>query len=366
MRPPSPPIYSSPPRHRKSRVCLKIVLPILALSIFIFAYRTYSSIANSGFNYLWDDSDEGLHFVTDEEVHNKSAIAVIPKIIHQTWKNATIPKAWQDPHNNCTRLLPDYEFKLWTDDESREFIAEHYPWFIKTYDSYPYHIQRVDAIRYFILYHMGGIYLDLDVGCRFRLDPLLQFQVALPKTYPIGYSNDVMMATKNHPFMKQVIENLNGSARSFGTKYPTVMGSTGPMYLSIQHGLYPQPRDVRVLPLHLYTNSTEHEKTSFFEHWPGASWHGKDAKVIMFANDHPLVLVFGISSLVFLVFYHIRRRMQRRRSDFDRSRGMESPHRSSRDEKARNDGISDSPSVVIDVGNHISRNVQWVMNRLER
>lgn len=37
-----------------------------------------------------------------------------------------------------------------------------YPWFLETFDSYPYPIQRADAIRYFVLHHFGGIYIDLD------------------------------------------------------------------------------------------------------------------------------------------------------------------------------------------------------------
>ena len=43
---------------------------------------------------------------------------------------------------------------------------EHYPWFLPTYQSYPYAIQRVDVLRYFLLHSLGGVYIDLDMGCR--------------------------------------------------------------------------------------------------------------------------------------------------------------------------------------------------------
>ena len=33
---------------------------------------------------------------------------------------------------------------------------------METFDGYPYPIQRADAIRYFVLHHFGGIYIDLD------------------------------------------------------------------------------------------------------------------------------------------------------------------------------------------------------------
>ena len=52
--------------------------------------------------------------------------------------------------------------QFWTDESSRDFIAKEYSDFLETYDSYPYTIQRADVIRYFVLVHYGGTYIDLD------------------------------------------------------------------------------------------------------------------------------------------------------------------------------------------------------------
>lgn len=48
---------------------------------------------------------------------------VIPKIIHQTFKNETIPQVWKEAQQSCIELHKDYEYKLWTDELAREFIA---------------------------------------------------------------------------------------------------------------------------------------------------------------------------------------------------------------------------------------------------
>ena len=40
--------------------------------------------------------------------------------------------------------------------------AYRYPWFLETWDNYPFNIERADAIRYFVLAHYGGVYIDLD------------------------------------------------------------------------------------------------------------------------------------------------------------------------------------------------------------
>lgn len=179
---------------------------------------------------------------------------------------------------------------LWTDAASRDFIAENYPWFLDTFDRYPYNIQRADAIRYFVLYHYGGIYMDLDIGCHRPLDPLLIHHVILPKTIPVGLSNDLMFSTERHAFLEQAIHNLIAFDYNWILNYPTVMFSTGPMFLSMQYGQYishhgtAADSEIRVLPRSLYGKNAKPGEAphSFFSHYYGSSWHADDAAFIGF------------------------------------------------------------------------------------
>lgn len=199
---------------------------------------------------------------------------------------------------------------LWTDAGSRDFIAKNYPWFLDTFDNYVYPIQRADAIRYFVLYHYGGIYIDLDIGCLKPLDPLLVYPVILPKTIPVGVSNDLMFSEKGHPMLNQTIHSIIKFDHSWVLNYPTVMFSTGPMFLSAQYGLYTSShpttalQDVRILPKSLYgKNAKENEAPhSFFSHFYGSSWHADDAAFIGFLGTWGkglmwiglIVLIIGI------------------------------------------------------------------------
>ena len=206
----------------------------------------------------------------------------IPRIVHQTFKaNVTPPINWQHAQQSCKSVLWDYQFRMWTDEDARAFIREHYPRHLANYDSYPHHIERVDALRYFILYHYGGVYLDMDVGCQQRLDPLLQsFDVVLVKTQPMGLSNDVMMSAARHPFFLQMMQQLPRWNWRYGLKFLTVMASTGPLYLDAQVMSYlDTQRDLsvfKVLDGELYGNSPN----SFFYHTTGSSWHSAEVSWI--------------------------------------------------------------------------------------
>ena len=50
----------------------------------------------------------------------------------------------------------------------------------------------------------------------------------------MGFSNDFMVGTAGHPFLAQMLKGLPKWNKRFGSKYPTVMFSTGPMFVSYQ------------------------------------------------------------------------------------------------------------------------------------
>lgn len=233
---------------------------------------------------------------------------LIPKIIHQTYINESIPARWVPAQKSCIDLHPDYEYVLWTDAKSLEFIETEYAWFANTFRNYQYPIQRADAIRYFVLVHYGGVYIDLDDGCKRRLDPLLSYNAFVRRTVPTGISNDVMGAIPQHPFFLRVTESLQGADRKWVLPYITIMASTGPLFLSVmwkkwmgEHAneqAQSQNRAdgagpaadwtgrVRVLMPDQYGK----HMYSFFEEYQGDSWHGRDAKLIFWMGENWMLL----------------------------------------------------------------------------
>ncbi|KAF2747745.1 glycosyltransferase family 32 protein [Sporormia fimetaria CBS 119925] len=249
---------------------------------------------------------------------------LIPKIIHQTYVNDSIPEHWIAPQRSCLDLHKDYEYKLWTDKKAREFIAAEYPWFLETFDGYTYPIQRADAIRYFVLHHFGGIYIDLDDGCNRSLDPLLAYPAWVRRTTPTGISNDVMGAVPRHPFFLKAIDSLPNYNRKWVLPYITVMASTGPLFLSIiwRHYVNANPQGAERLRI-LFPDEYQNHSWSFFTHHLGNSWHNNDVRLIFWMAKHWLMLTvvgfavgFLVLGCIYTVFVKSRQNSNSPRSRF--------------------------------------------------
>lgn len=232
-----------------------------------------------------------------------SKTPLIPKIIHQTYINDSVPLIWQEAQASCLNLHKaedGWEYMMWTDSKSREFILNEYPEFLETFDAYPFPIQRADAIRYFVLAHYGGIYIDLDDGCNRSLEPLLYYPAWVRRTVPTGVSNDAMGAAPKHPFFLRVTEALPHYNRNWLLGYISVMASTGPLFLSIMWRHWSEAGQnrgngiaggrVRIL----FPDEYQHQSWSFFTHHLGNSWHGKDVKLIFWVSLSPIFPFFQI------------------------------------------------------------------------
>ncbi|KAF1928536.1 glycosyltransferase family 32 protein [Didymella exigua CBS 183.55] len=196
----------------------------------------------------------------------------------------------------CRKYNPSFEIRIWNKTEAHTFIETEYPWFIPIYDAYRHPIQRVDALKYFVLYHFGGVYMDLDVACRRPLEPLLQFPAWFPEASPLGVNNDLMASMPHHPMLLEMTSALARRNRDLLFPYLTVFWSTGPQFSSDmlrgwwwRHAARMSTRDTasfRILPQIFYS-----EEYTFFGHSPGGTWHGGDVAVIIWLAERPLALL---------------------------------------------------------------------------
>jgi hypothetical protein len=90
---------------------------------------------------------------------------MIPKIIHQTWKDKNLPPIiYKLVSENISFFKSNgYELMFWTDDMILKLISEEYPNFYNIYKLARTGVQKGDIARILLVYHYGGIYIDLDV-----------------------------------------------------------------------------------------------------------------------------------------------------------------------------------------------------------
>lgn len=163
----------------------------------------------------------------------------IPSIIHFIWykdlyethKDVTnIPSMGSHAPELCQQHNPDFQVNIWNATAGRDLLETHYKWFLPIYDGYTHPIQRVDAIKYFILLHHGGFYLDLDIACRRSLAPIQPFPAWVPRARPLGLNNDALAFRPKHPAMEKMTKTLKPRNKNLIFPYLTIFWSTGPQF----------------------------------------------------------------------------------------------------------------------------------------
>ena len=97
----------------------------------------------------------------------------IPKVFHQIWIGGDVPAEYDAYRESIRRHHPDWEHRVWDDDEIRALIRKGYPWFLEAYDEIERPVMRADCGGYLILHALGGVYADMDMEFIKPIDAVL-------------------------------------------------------------------------------------------------------------------------------------------------------------------------------------------------
>jgi inositol phosphorylceramide mannosyltransferase catalytic subunit len=155
----------------------------------------------------------------------------IPHVVHQTYFSKVLPTEIQENLEKLKQANPGWEFKLYDDHDIEHYIQQHYPSLTKIYHqiSPVYGVAKADLFRYLVIYNEGGVYLDIKSSIEKPLNETLQpndhyllshWQNGAGQLHAgIGFHRCInnphgefqqwhIIATKGHPFLKAVIENV--------------------------------------------------------------------------------------------------------------------------------------------------------------
>ena len=160
----------------------------------------------------------------ERQFHNSQ----LPKIVHVSWKNETVPPQFEAMRESHLHFFPedDYDHIFWTDKRQDNFVMHTYPELYELYKSYKFDIQRADAFRYIALYHYGGLYMDLDYEVLDNFWHLLPDDkpaiVESPYKYSESVQNSLMSSPRGHTMWNAIFRQLHE------VRDAAVFRSTGP------------------------------------------------------------------------------------------------------------------------------------------
>lgn len=180
----------------------------------------------------------GGHVVTDAAAPITTGI---PKILHQTYATKLLPEAFQKRVDHLRRLNPDWEHRLYDDADIEQFIRSTYgDEMLGVYNSIArqYGAARADLFRYLVIYHTGGVYLDIKSSASRPFDDVFRpddtFILAqwdnepgqehegwgrhdyLPQMLEHGeFVQWFIAGAPGHPMMRAVIDRVVGILRSY-------------------------------------------------------------------------------------------------------------------------------------------------------
>ena len=95
----------------------------------------------------------------------------IPKVIHYCWfGDKEIDELSKKCIESWKKFLPDYEIKLWNESN---FDVNKFVYTKKAYENKQY-VLVSDFVRFWVIFHFGGIYLDTDVELIKSIDDIVQ------------------------------------------------------------------------------------------------------------------------------------------------------------------------------------------------
>jgi len=132
---------------------------------------------------------------------------MIPKIIHACWLgNAPMPEVYKNYVEGWKKLNPDFEVKLWTDEDFKEYYDDSL--FVRDAIAKKKYGFLADYFRFTVLYKFGGIYIDTDVEMFKPIDSFLDSKMFMGYIFDTSIGTALIGSEPNNPIIKEWLDQL--------------------------------------------------------------------------------------------------------------------------------------------------------------
>jgi mannosyltransferase OCH1-like enzyme len=243
----------------------------------------------------------------------------IPKIIHQIWFQG-IENLNKEPYLSCFKSIlygikgTDWKHMIWDQNSIEELIKNNYPQYWNLYNRYEYMILKIDLARYIILYHYGGVYIDMDMEYIKDFYDLIEENDTLivNKTYQGFVNNGVILSSQYNNFWIYYINILNKKSPKsiFEPKLFYVERATGPFEFNKMIKNYSKNNYVKILDYEYFEPCYTKYKcnlthNSRLKNYFGNSWLGPIEKFGILIYSYKIESVIVL--IIIIVLYKILR-----------------------------------------------------------
>lgn len=181
------------------------------------------------------DFFEKLYTILEPKNLMPSPMPLITKKFHWIWLGGKHPERHELPEQyrafqeSWLTMHPDWEYYVWTEAD-----LETFPFINKElFDAAKNYGQKSDIWRYEILYHFGGVYLDVDYECLKPIDAFNHYYHFYIGIQPLDTTMaqlgiGLIGSIAHHPILKHAIETLVPKK-----DIKQIIVATGPIHFTI-------------------------------------------------------------------------------------------------------------------------------------
>ncbi len=107
--------------------------------------------------------------------------------------------------------ISNYNYHFFNDDDIHDFVKTYYTKEIwQAFNKLNLIVAKTDFWRYLVLYHYGGIYIDIDTFCEKNLDILIDndLDALISKEHSDYFVQWVLIFNQKHIILEKLIEEI--------------------------------------------------------------------------------------------------------------------------------------------------------------
>lgn len=240
----------------------------------------------------------------------------IPNFIHQIWLNGIdkIPKKFNENRLSWIENNSSYYYKIWDLKSLKKLLYNYYPNLTNFFKKIKYQKQKQNFFIYLLLYHFGGIYIDIHYKKMDNLDFYLKDKnliFILKKNIPIHLyfkknykylSTKFIASSKNNIFWMAILKEIiiqSYNNNKFETKKQMIERTFGNELLSNVNYKY-KKNDIKILNYHIIQNEILEKLNNKFK-------FSKKKYLISKKNNYSrnnfLLILIVITQIIFIIIF---------------------------------------------------------------